>query len=163
MTDSAPPENVHALAAELRQVVLTLYRQLRWQTQGLGMAAQDPIIMETIRLAPGIGVTELAQREHMRTPTMTGHINRLQHQGFVERHQDSPLDRRRFGLYLTSAGIRALARVRKRRTDWVANSLTKTSATERAVIAQAIEILKTLRSEDVVENDISLPSNAVGP
>jgi DNA-binding MarR family transcriptional regulator len=148
LSDDFGPENVHALAAELRQVVLTLYRQLRWQTQSLGMAPQDPVIMDTIRLSPGIGVTELALREHMRTPTMTGHINRLNHQGFVDRRQDYPADRRRFGLYLTSAGVRALARVRKRRTDWVANSLSRTTPKERAVLAEAITILKTLKIAD---------------
>ena len=51
---SNSPTQPAQLAERLRHTVLRLYRQLRWQTQAIGMAPQDPILLETIRAHPGV-------------------------------------------------------------------------------------------------------------
>ena len=117
------PMSEEELAERLRNVILRLYRQLRWQTQAAGMGAQDPILIDTIRRTPGITISELAAREHMRPPAMTEHVQRLERAGYIIRRQDDPQDRRRVGLHATRNGVLAVNRAKRHRTDWLVNRL----------------------------------------
>lgn len=111
------------------------------------MAAQDPILLETIRQAPGITVTALAAREHMRPPAMTEHVRRLERNGVISRSQDNPNDRRQIGLRITPKGVRALKLVKKQRTDWLAGRLAELSPVDQAVIRIALVALNQLRED----------------
>lgn len=57
----------------------------------------------------GLSLSELAHRSFFDGPTMTGIVDRLEHNGLVERRRDSQ-DRRVISVYLTDAG-RALQAV----------------------------------------------------
>src|SRR5438876_11072579 len=96
------------LANALRPVVLKINRELRRELHSIGVSAGQVSLLVQIRNSPGIGVSELAERERMSTPGMSGHVERLVKAGLVERTRDEGGDRRRVGLTVTSEGHNVL-------------------------------------------------------
>src|SRR5438132_2616393 len=111
------------LANALRPVVLKINRELRRELHSIGVSAGQVSLLVQIRNSPRIGVSELAERERMSTPGMSGHVERLVKAGLVERTRDEGGDRRRVGLTVTSEGHNVLRSVRSRRTAWLAARL----------------------------------------
>src|SRR5437868_15073575 len=89
------------LANSLRPVLLKLNRELRRELHSIGVSAGQVSLLVQIRSNPGIGVTELAERERMSAPGMSGHVERLVKAGLVERSRGEGGDRRRVGLTVT--------------------------------------------------------------
>jgi DNA-binding MarR family transcriptional regulator len=131
-----------ALADQLRPVLLRLSRELRREAQSLGVTGGQVALLILIKRNPGITASELAERERMSAPGMSGHIARLESAKLIERTRAE--DRRRIGLTLTPAGDRILTSVRKRRTVWLAGHLKGLSAAERKAIARALPALEKL-------------------
>ena len=75
-----------------------------------------------IRGNPALSLRELAAEEGISAPALSGHVDRLERAGLLERVRDED-DRRRVGLSLTGEGERLLKRVRARRTTWLAERL----------------------------------------
>jgi DNA-binding MarR family transcriptional regulator len=136
--------DVLALAQELRPALLRASRQLRRQAQRAGASALDAQILHAISKTPGAGPAELAAREQMTRPSMSGHLKRLEAAGWLARDLGSVADRRRVGLRLTPAGERALEAVRRRRNDWLAQRLATFSPDDCAALAAAIGPLLVL-------------------
>jgi DNA-binding MarR family transcriptional regulator len=113
------PESV---AAELRPVLLRLARELRKETEQLGVTARQTTLLWLVKRSPGLSLAELAVEEGISPPAMSGHIDRLERAGLLARERSSD-DRRRVGLRLTDEGERLLRRVRARRTTWLADRL----------------------------------------
>jgi DNA-binding MarR family transcriptional regulator len=133
-----------AVANRLRPVLLHLSRHLRRETHALGLTAGQASLLASIRGAPGIGVNELAVREGMSAPSMSGHIDRLEAMGMVARIRAESGDRRRVGLTATREGVRALDDVRRRRTAWLAQRLQKLDPADLDRIDDAVEALARL-------------------
>ena len=131
-----------ALADQLRPVLLRLARELRREAQSLGVTGGQVSLLIQIKRNPGITASELAERERMSAPGMSGHVGRLETAGLIERTRAA--DRRRIGLTTTAEGERILAGVRKRRTAWLAGHLEDLSEDERAAIAKALPALEKL-------------------
>jgi DNA-binding MarR family transcriptional regulator len=132
------------LANTLRPVLLKLNRELRRELHSIGVSAGQVSLLVQIRNTPGIGVTELAERERMSAPGMSGHVERLVKAGLVERTRDEGGDRRRVGLAVTTEGHHVLRSVRSRRTAWLASRLGDLDADELERIEAAIEPLSLL-------------------
>jgi DNA-binding MarR family transcriptional regulator len=130
-----------ALANRLRPVLLQLARNLRRETHALGITGGQASILAGIHGHPGIGVNALAAQEGMAAASISGHIDRLEAAGLVERERAGSGDRRRVGLRLTRAGVRALEGVRKRRTAWLAQRLESLDAVELDRIDAALDAL----------------------
>src|SRR5918995_923804 len=96
---------VNDLAEQLRPVLLKINRELRRGVHGLGITGGQASLLVAIKRAPGIGVNELAGRERVSPPAMTGAIRRLDRAGLVRREADLG-DRRRHGLYVSEEGER---------------------------------------------------------
>jgi DNA-binding MarR family transcriptional regulator len=143
LTISDPVE----LANELRPVLLQLNRHLKRELAPLGITAGQAALLHVIRTQPGIGVRALAAHEGVSTPAMSGYIDRLEAAGLVGRVR-SEADRRRVGLTVTEAGVRALRSARSRRTAWLASGLKRLSDEQRAAVAAAVEPLGLLLAED---------------
>src|SRR4029078_3136623 len=111
------------VAAELRPVLLRLARELRKETEQLGIPARQAPLLWLVRRSPVLSLAELAAEEGISAPAMSGHVDRLERAGLLERLRSSD-DRRRVGLRLTDEGERLLRRVRARRTTWLAGRLT---------------------------------------
>lgn len=132
-----------AVANHLRPVLLRLSRELRQETEGLGITSRQATLMWLIRSHPGLSLRELAAEERISAPALSGHVDRLVKAGLVERVRDEG-DRRRVGLELTDDGARLLKRVRARRTTWLADRLRALEPDEVDAIEAALEPLRKL-------------------
>jgi DNA-binding MarR family transcriptional regulator len=131
------------VANQLRPVLLRLARELRQETEQLGITSRQVTLLWLIRVNPGLSLRELAAAERISAPALSGHVDRLAKAGLLERVRDET-DRRRVGLRLTGEGERLLRRVRARRTTWLADRLKGADDEELAAIEAAIEPLGRL-------------------
>lgn len=138
------PETV---AAELRPVLLRLARELRKETEQLGITARQATLLWLVRRSPGLSLAELAAEEGISPPALSGHVDRLERAGLIERVRSTD-DRRRVGLRLTEEGARLLRRVRARRTTWLADRLGILEPTELEAIEAAVPALQRLLGDD---------------
>jgi len=138
-----PIENTN-LAERLRPVLLRAARHLRREAQRVGVSVLDAQLLMSISKTPGIGGSELADREQVSRPSMSGHLKRLQAAGWITRDPVDHDDRRRVGVRLTEAGESALNSIRRTRNDWLAARLVRLTPEERERLAAAIEPLARL-------------------
>jgi DNA-binding MarR family transcriptional regulator len=131
------------IANELRPVLLRLARELRKETEGLGVTSRQVTLLWLIRNHPGLSLRELAAHERISAPALSGHVDRLEKAGLIGRVRDG-VDRRRVGLTLTDEGARLLKRVRARRTSWLADRLKELDPSELEAIEAAVEPLGRL-------------------
>jgi DNA-binding MarR family transcriptional regulator len=136
-----------AVAAELRPVLLRLARELRKETEQLGVTARQATLLWLVKRSPGLSLAELAGEEGISPPAMSGHVDRLERAGLIERERSRD-DRRRVGLRLTEEGERLMRRVRARRTTWLADRLRTLEAEELEAVEAAVPALLRL-----VENE----------
>jgi len=132
-----------AVASELRPVLLRLARELRKETEQLGITARQATLLWLVKRSPGLSLAELAAEEGISPPALSGHVDRLERAGLIERVR-SIEDRRRVGLRLTDDGLRLLKRVRARRTTWLSDRLGTLEPTELEAIEEAIPALQRL-------------------
>ena len=132
-----------AVANRLRPVLLRLARELRRESEDLGVTSRQVTLLWLIRSRPGLSLRELAAEERISAPALSGHVDRLVRAGLVERVREVD-DRRRVGLALTEDGTRLLRRVRARRTSWLADHLRELEPADIAAIEAAIEPLGRL-------------------
>jgi DNA-binding MarR family transcriptional regulator len=136
------------VANELRPVLLRLARELRRETEQFGVTGRQVSLLWLVKRSPGLPLRELAEEERISPPSLSGHIDRLERAGLIERVR-SQIDRRRVGLVLTPAGERLLRRVRERRTAWLAERLGILEPTELEAVAAAIAPLMLLVGDGI--------------
>lgn len=132
-----------AVASDLRPVLLRLARELRKETEQLGITARQATLLWLVKRSPGLSLAELAADEGISAPAMSGHVDRLERAGLLERVRSSD-DRRRVGLRLTEEGERLMRRVRARRTTWLADRLKALEPSELEAVELAIPALVRL-------------------
>jgi DNA-binding MarR family transcriptional regulator len=135
------------VADELRPVLLRLARELRKETEQLGVTARQTTLLWLVKRSPGLSLAELAAEEGISPPALSGHVDRLEAAGLLERVRSTE-DRRRVGLRLTEEGARLMRRVRARRTTWLARHLRALDPAELVAIEAAIPALLHLLGED---------------
>jgi DNA-binding MarR family transcriptional regulator len=126
-----------AVANELRPALLRLSRELRKETESLGVTSRQVTLLWLIRSNPGLSLRELAAEERISAPALSGHVDRLENAGLIRRTRDEG-DRRRVGLTLTEEGAAVLKRVRARRTSWLADRLKGLEPAELEAIEAAL-------------------------
>ena len=131
------------IAEELRPAILRLARQLRRETEALGVTTQQVTLLWLVRTRPGLSLRELASEEGISAPSLSGHVDRLETLGLLRRVRSTE-DRRRVGLELTTEGESLLKRVRARRTTWLAERLALLSDDERDRLEGALPTLYAL-------------------
>lgn len=135
------------VADDLRPVLLRLARELRKETEQLGITARQTTLLWLVKRSPGLSLAELAAEEGISPPALSGHVDRLEDAGFLERVRSTE-DRRRVGLRLTEEGGRLLRRVRARRTTWLAEHLRALEPTELEAVEKAIPALQRLLGDE---------------
>lgn len=135
------------IAADLRPIVLRLARGLRKETEQVGITAHQATLLWLIKRSPGLSLAELAAEEDISPPALSGHVDRLEAAGLVERER-SETDRRRVGLRLTDAGEQLLRRVRARRTTWLATRTRSLEPEELEAIEAALPALQRLIGDE---------------
>jgi DNA-binding MarR family transcriptional regulator len=131
------------VAEELRPVVLRLSRELRHETERLGVTPRQATLLWLILRNPGLSLRDLAELERISPPALSGHVDRLERAGLVDRVRSTD-DRRRVGLRLTPTGERLLRRIRTRRTTWLAERLERLEPAELESVAAALPTLRKL-------------------
>ena len=129
-------------ANRLRPVLLRLARELRREIHSLGVTGGQVSLLAAIKHNPGISAGELAERERVSAPGMSGHLVRLEAAKLIERRRAT--DRRRIGLSLTAEGEKVLKSVRNKRTAWLVSRLGRLEAEERERIEGSIDALEKL-------------------
>ena len=136
-----------AVASELRPVLLRLARELRKETEQLGITSRQATLLWLVKRSPGLSLAELAAEEGISPPAMSGHVDRLERARLLERVRSSD-DRRRVGLRLTDEGERLMRRVRARRTTWLADRLRTLEPEALESIERALPALLRLVGDD---------------
>ncbi len=139
---SAPIDTLET-ANRLRPALLRLARELRRETESLGITSRQATLLSVIREHPGLSLRELAALERISAPSLSGHVDRLESAALIERVR-SGSDHRRVGLELTPAGDRLLRKVRAQRTTWLAERLAELPPEQLEAIERAIEPLSAL-------------------
>ena len=135
------------VAEDLRPVLLRLARELRKETEQLGVTARQVTLLWLVKRSPGLALAELAAEEGISPPAMSGHVDRLERAGLLQRVRSTE-DRRRVGLELTDEGARLLRRVRARRTTWLTQRLRDLQPADLAAVEAAIPALRLLLGDD---------------
>jgi DNA-binding MarR family transcriptional regulator len=131
------------VADDLRPVLLRLTRELRKESEQLGVTVRQATLLWLVKRSPGLSLAELAAEEGISPPALSGHVDRLERAGLIERVRSSQ-DRRRVGLALTDEGVKLLRRIRARRTTWLAERLTELDQTQLEAVATAVPALRRL-------------------
>ena len=139
--------STEGVAAELRPVLLRLARELRKETEQLGITARQATLLWLVKRNPGLSLAELAAEEGISPPAMSGHVDRLERIGLIERLRSSE-DRRRVGLRLTDDGVKLMRRIRARRTTWLADRLGALDDSDLEAVAAAVPALSRLLGDD---------------
>ena len=66
------------VANKLRPVLLRLARQLRKETESLGVTSRQVTLLWLIHQNPGLSLRELAESEGISAPALSGHVDRLE-------------------------------------------------------------------------------------
>ncbi|GAA1585223.1 MarR family transcriptional regulator [Actinomadura kijaniata] len=138
MSDAATRALAEHFNARLRDVVLLLRR----------VNADQPVTSQQLAVLGSLDggprrMTELAEEQGVRLPTMTAQINRLERDGLVRRGRDAA-DARVVTVELTGAGAEHLRTGRARRVDFLADRLAALSPDDREAIAAALPALDRL-------------------
>ena len=134
------------LANELRPILLRLARHLRSETHTRGVTGGQVSLLVAIEFHPGMTAQELAEREGLSAPGVSGHLARLEGQKLIRRERTA--DRRRVGLFLTSDGEQVLKTVRIQRTSWLAHRLEQLTKEQRELLHAALGALDEVSAGD---------------
>jgi DNA-binding MarR family transcriptional regulator len=135
------------VADDLRPVLLRLARELRKETEQLGVTARQATLLWLVKRSPGLSLAELAAEEGISPPALSGHVDRLERAGLLERVR-STQDRRRVGLRLTDDGVKLMRRIRARRTTWLATRLGQLEPAELDAVEGALPALQRLLGDN---------------
>lgn len=138
---SPPPDPVVHLADRLHSAAIHLLRRVRREDRTLGLSAARLSALSVIVFAGPIRISALARAEQVQTPTMTPIVAALERDGLVVREADAA-DARAALLRATPKGARLMAEGRARRVALLAADLRALQACDRAILAQAADILE---------------------
>jgi DNA-binding MarR family transcriptional regulator len=134
------------IANRLRPTLLRLARHLRREIHSIGVTGGQVSLLIAIKTRPGITARELADRERVSAPGMSGQLVRLEAAQLIRRERAA--DRRRIGLFITAEGDRVLRSVKKKRTAWLSARLDKLTPEERESIESALPALERLLEDE---------------
>lgn len=134
------------IANALRPTLLRLARHLRREIHSIGVTGGQVSLLIAIKTHPGITGRELADRERVSAPGMSGQLVRLEAAQLIRRERAA--DRRRIGLFITVEGDRVLRSVKQKRTAWLSARLDKLTPEERGAIEAALPALERLLEDE---------------
>ncbi len=135
-------------ASQLRDAIVRTSRRLRQEAAtetGLSPAMTEALA--TINRSGPLTPSELADLERVKRPTMTRTVACLEREGLIERTPD-PADGRSFVVLVNDAGRERLARLRRRKSAYLARRLGKLDPEEIETLARAAELLERMREDE---------------
>ncbi|HUF28873.1 MAG TPA: MarR family transcriptional regulator [Gemmatimonadaceae bacterium] len=135
-----PADPAEELADRLHSTAIHLLRRLRREDSAIGLTAPRLSALSVVVFAGPLALGELAAAEQVRPPTMTRLVTALEGLGLVVRRSD-PEDGRQIRIQATPSGRAVLARGRARRIEALAGAVRALDARERALLADATDLL----------------------
>ena len=141
---SPHPETPTELAEALGPALLRLVRQFRAGILAAGLSPAQAMLPKRLQEHPGLGVSELAEAERIRRPTISAHLKQLEWEGLIERMPRDVTDRRRIGFRMTPLGAAQFETVRRHWTDWLASRLDELPPAGRNALNDALPYLRAM-------------------
>jgi len=135
-------EEIIETASRLRLAIARTARRLRQQS-GTELTATLTAALATVEQHGPLTPSELATIEHVKRPTATRLVGRLEEQRLVQRTAD-PADRRSFLVGITAEGRALLRRLRKRKNAYLAKRLRELDPADVAALERAAEVLERM-------------------
>ena len=132
------------LTSDLRMVCMRISRRVRFEST-TEVAPHQFSVLLTLEDGPRTP-KEVAEIERVSAPSMSRTVGGLVEMGLVDR-ADDPTDGRQVILSLTTQGRRTIKETRRRRDQWLASRLERLSDDERALLAEATELLERVAAE----------------
>jgi DNA-binding MarR family transcriptional regulator len=130
------------LGEDLLSVVARLNRMATQRIQ-MPLPAAQARLLATIENYGEARICDLAAVDHCSQPTMTTQVRRLEEAGLVTRTVD-PGDARAVRIRITPEGVHVLSQVRSDRADAIEPQLDRLEPADRAVLADAVTVLRRL-------------------
>lgn len=142
MTAPAATQTHAEVATRLRTVIARLNQQLRQETVGTLTLSQWSALV-AIETAGPMRIGDVAEHEHVSAPTATRLVASLEEAGLISRAVDDE-DRRSARVALAEPGRRALAEVRRRRTEALTARLAGWTEDDLDRLTEALPLLERL-------------------
>ena len=130
-------------AAELRVSLMRVARRLRAEKSDQELTDGQFSVLAVLDRDGPLTPRALAEYERVQPPSMTRTLSGLLARGLIDRAGD-PTDRRQVIVGLTETGTLAVRETRRQRDVWLARRLADLEPKERAVLAEAAEILRRI-------------------
>ncbi|HEX4751435.1 MAG TPA: MarR family transcriptional regulator [Solirubrobacterales bacterium] len=135
-------------ASQLRDAIVRTSRQLRQEAAAeTGLSPSATAALATINRSGPLTPSELAELERVKRPSMTRTLGCLEREGLIERTPD-PTDGRSFLVAVNDAGRERLARLRRRKSAYLARRLRGLDAEELETLTRAAELLERMREDE---------------
>src|SRR5262245_27854662 len=136
------PREPHEVADRLHSASIHLLRRASERDRAAQISRARLSALSVVVFRGPLTLGELATAEGVRSATMSGIVNGLEHDGLVRRRPHGR-DRRAVNIEATAAGRRLLDRARAARIDRVASRLADLGPGELETLARAAELLDT--------------------
>lgn len=153
---SLPPSNIRELSdapgkrpgltLELGGAVLQLARRIRQERSDEAITLSEFSVLALLDRHGPTTPTRLAEHEQIQPPSMTRTLANLIQKGYVTK-SEHPTDRRQVLVVLTNPGKTIVKETRRRRDAWLARRLTRLEPEQRAVLADAARIMRTMTTQ----------------
>jgi DNA-binding MarR family transcriptional regulator len=148
MAAKAPDTPLTDTASHLRDAIVRTSRALRQEAVAeTGLSPSATAALATINRSGPLTPSELAELERVKRPSMTRTLGCLEREGLIERTAD-PADGRSFLVAVNDAGHERLARLRRRKSAYLARRLRKLDPDEVETLARAAELLERMREDE---------------
>ena len=134
------PTRKTEVADRLHSAAIHLLRRAAEEDKAAGLSRARLSALSVVVFRGPLTLGELAAAESVRSATMTGIVNGLEHDRLVRRRPHGT-DRRAVSVEATAAGRRLLDRARTRRIEHVAAKLDDLSDDELEVLGHAAELV----------------------
>ena len=138
----APPARV--IADRLHSAAIHLLRRLRVEDKAMGLTPPRASVLSVLVFRGPVTMSDLAEAEQVRPPTITRLIDGLERRGLVRR-VNHPEDGRVQLVEATAAGKRLLQKGRARRVERLMQGVAQLSGDDQKVLARAAELMEALR------------------
>jgi DNA-binding MarR family transcriptional regulator len=149
MTAKTTDTSIADTASQLRMSIVRTARSLRQDAAAEtgGLTPTSTATLASIDRFGPLTPSELAEIERVKRPSMTRTLACLEREGLVERTAD-PADGRSFLVAINDAGRERMARLRRRKSAYLARRLRKLDPEEVEILARAAELLDRMREDE---------------
>ncbi len=137
-----PEEKTLEVADRLHSTAIHLLRRLRASDRASGVGPAQLSALSVLVFGGPRSLSEVAEAEQVRPPTMSRIVAGLQRAGLVRRQTTE--DKRRLRLEATAKGTKVMQEGRKRRVESLARAIASLSATERKQLSEFSELVRQL-------------------